>query len=78
MLSSPDDLPVNSRHRVLRKSVSQEAFDIVPRVPPNSEKLFENLPWLNIMADIAITAAIAEMKVCSDNHLTIYMVILNQ
>lgn len=64
MLSSADDLPVTGRHRVLKKSLSQEAFDVVSRVPPNSDKLFDNLPWMNIMADIAITAAIAEMKVC--------------
>lgn len=47
--------------RVLSRGVSQE--EQLPRIPPNSEKLFENIPWLNIMADIAITAAVAEIQV---------------
>lgn len=61
MLSSDDTSDV-TRKRVLKKTVSQEdcASD---RIPPNSDKLFDSLPWLNIMADIAITAAIAEIKV---------------
>lgn len=50
----------NARRRVLTKTLSQ---DDIPRIPPASEKLFENLPWLGIMADIAITAAVAEIKV---------------
>lgn len=59
MLSS-DENP-KTRVRVLRKTVSQD--NILERVPPNSDKIFDNLPWLDIMADIAITAAIAEIKV---------------
>lgn len=56
---SSDERP-DSRRRVLKRAHSEEVID---RIPPSSERLFENLPWLNIMADIAITAAIAEMKV---------------
>lgn len=55
-----DGAPVTHR-RVLKKALSHE--DVIPRIPPNSSELFESTPWLNIMADIAITAAIAEMKV---------------
>ncbi|XP_018571041.1 cAMP-specific 3',5'-cyclic phosphodiesterase isoform X4 [Anoplophora glabripennis] len=58
MLTS-DENPTAHR-RVLKKAISQE--EVFERVPPNSDKLFENLPWLNIMADIALTAAIAEIK----------------
>lgn len=61
MLSS-DENPATQR-RVLRKTLSQGEADLIGRVPPNSDKLFENLPWLNIMADLALTAAIAEIKV---------------
>lgn len=59
MLTS-DESPT-AHGRVLKKAISQE--EVFERVPPNSEKLFESLPWLNIMADIALTAAIAEIKV---------------
>lgn len=59
MLTSDESQAAHGR--VLKKATSQE--DIFDRVPPNSDKLFENLPWLNIMADIALTAAIAEIKV---------------
>lgn len=61
MLSS-DDNP-KTRKRVLTKALSQDEILTVDRIPPNSDKLFENLPWMNIMADIAVTAAIAEIKV---------------
>lgn len=54
------DEGANARKRVLSRSVSQEELS---RVPPFSEKLFENIPWLSIMADIALTAAMAEIKV---------------
>lgn len=50
-----------SLKRVISCTMSQE--DEITRIPPNSEKLFENLPWLTIMADIAITAAVAEYEV---------------
>lgn len=60
MLSS-DENP-KARKRVLPKAISQDEA-IADRIPPNSDKLFENLPWMNIMAEIAITAAIAEIKV---------------
>lgn len=59
---SSDENPTTQR-RVLRKTLSQDEGDIIGRIPPNSDKLFENLPWLNIMADLALTAAIAEIKV---------------
>lgn len=52
-----DDGP---RRRALVKALSE---DDLPRIPPASEKLFENLPWASIMADIAIAAAVAEIKV---------------
>ncbi|GJQ71782.1 dnc [Trypoxylus dichotomus] len=54
-----DEKPT-SRKRGLSRGVSEE--EIIDRVPPASEKLFENIPWLHIITDIAITAAIAEMK----------------
>lgn len=54
-----DDGP--RRSRALVKALSEDA--LLPRIPPNSEKLFENLPWASIMADIAIAAAVAEIKV---------------
>lgn len=63
MLSSTDDLSVPKRHGILRKSLSEEPFAEIERIPPKSDKLFENLPWLTIMADLAIAAAIAEIKV---------------
>lgn len=50
-----------SLKRVLSCTMSQD--EEISRIPPNSEKLFENIPWLTIMADIAITAAVAELKV---------------
>ncbi|CAH1155349.1 unnamed protein product [Phaedon cochleariae] len=34
----------------------------IERVPPSSDQLLDNLPWLEIMADIAIAAAISEIK----------------
>lgn len=52
-----DDGP---RRRALVKALSE---DDLPRIPPSSENLFENLPWASIMADIAIAAAVAEIKV---------------
>lgn len=61
MLSS-DENP-KARTRVLTKALSQDETLTFDRIPPSSEKFFENLPWMNIMADIAITAAIAEIKV---------------
>lgn len=54
------DDAANTRRRVLVKKLSQEDL---PRIPPCSDKLFENIPWLTIMADIAIAAAVAEIKV---------------
>lgn len=60
MLSS-DDCP-KPHGRFLKKAVSQDD-DIIGRVPPASDQLLNNLPWLNIMADLALTAAIAEIKV---------------
>lgn len=50
----------NVRRRMLNKALSQ---DDLPRIPPSSDKLFDSLPWLGIMADVAIAAAIAEIKV---------------
>lgn len=55
-----DEKPT-SRKRVISRGVNEDK--IMDRIPPASEKLFENIPWLNIMTDIAITAAIAELKV---------------
>lgn len=60
MLSS-DDSP-KPHGRFLNTALSQDD-DIIGRIPPNSDKLLENLPWLNIMSELAITAAIAEYKV---------------
>lgn len=60
MLSS-DDCP-NPHGKFLKKTLSQDD-NLIGRVPPSSDKLLENLPWLNIMADLAFTAALAEIKV---------------
>lgn len=60
MLSS-DDCP-KPHSRFLRKTVSQND-ELLGRIPPDSDKLLENLPWLNIMSELAFTAAIAEFKV---------------
>ncbi|KAL3270348.1 hypothetical protein HHI36_009396 [Cryptolaemus montrouzieri] len=60
MLSSDENpllvrgLPVNGSTVIID--------DNMERIPPSSDQLFENLPWLNIMADIALTAAISEIK----------------
>lgn len=60
MLSS-DDGP-KPHGRFLNMSRSQDD-DVIGRIPPNSDKLLENLPWLNIMGELALTAAVAEIKV---------------
>lgn len=60
MLSS-DDCP-KPHGRFVNKSVSQDD-ELIGRIPPDSDKLLENLPWLNIMSELALTAAIAEIKV---------------
>lgn len=60
MLSS-DECPKPQR-RFLKKTLSQDR-SLIERVPPVAEDLAKNLPWLNIMADLALTAAIAEIKV---------------
>lgn len=63
MLSS-DEASNVARKRVLKKTLSQDSdCSVSERIPPNSDKLFDSLPWLNIMADIAITAALAEIEV---------------
>lgn len=59
---SSDENP-KTHKRVLTKTLSHSEEEALSRIPPNSEQLFENIPWLNIMADIALTAAIAEIKV---------------
>lgn len=61
MLSSDDCL--KPQFRFLQKTVSQDD-ELLGRIPPDSDKLLENLPWLNIMSELAFTAAIAEFKVC--------------
>lgn len=58
---SSDDCP-KPHGRFLKKTLSQDD-NLIGRVPPDSDKLLENLPWLNIMTDLALTAAIAEIKV---------------
>lgn len=50
------------RRKMLKRSLSKDD-ECISRIPPESERLFENLPWVNIMTDIALTAAIAELKV---------------
>lgn len=49
----------------LKRAVSCDigSDEVTSRIPPSSEKLYDCLPWLNIMTDIAITAALAEIKV---------------
>lgn len=74
MLSS-DDCP-KPHGRFLKKVLSQDD-EVVGRVPPASDKLVENLPWLNIMADLALTAAIAEFKVSILHHQLIKMIRLS-
>lgn len=60
MLSSDDCLKPHGRF--LRKTVSQDD-ELLGRIPPDSDKLLDSLPWLNIMSELAFTAAIAEFKV---------------
>lgn len=61
MLSS-EEAPLLDR--ALSKARNSVILDEeMDRIPPSSDDLFENLPWLNIMADIALTAAISEIKV---------------
>lgn len=59
MFSSDRD---GNRRKMLKRSLSKEE-ECITRIPPESEKLFENLPWVSIMTDIALTAAVAELKV---------------
>lgn len=58
-----DDGPNAALRRRVAALASTVAEEELPRIPPPSEELFGNLPWASIMADIAIAAAVAEIKV---------------
>lgn len=55
------DEKLSTRNRVISCGVSEEKD--FSRIPPAAEKLFESDAWMSIMVDIALTAAVAEMKV---------------
>jgi hypothetical protein len=61
------DDKLGAHRRVLTRALSKDEVSL-SRIPPDAEKLLENIPWLSIMADIAVAAAVAEIKVLKGRY----------